>query len=86
MRDWPSGTGQMLKLRTLIVASDTHACDELAARELDPVIVSTPLDMILELDREDCAISTIVLAGVFPELASFLHETYPDLEIVEERP
>lgn len=52
----------------------------------DATVVSTPLDMISQLERAVDPISTVVLAGEFAanrELAAFLVEFYPMIGIVD---
>ncbi|MDQ3368205.1 MAG: hypothetical protein M3680_22505 [Myxococcota bacterium] len=49
-------------------------------------MVSTPLDMILQLDDEEALFTTVVLAGSSSakrDLAAFLLEYYPTVRVID---
>jgi len=67
--------------QSLVVASDAS----LAASGRDDHVVRTMLDMISCLERAGSRLVTVILRGDFArdlELAGFLRETYPTVEIV----
>ncbi len=84
-RRWPSGTGQWSRIRTVIVVTDkqvrTTLEDEIDA---DTALVATPLDVIARLEDAQSLISTVVLTDPVEhrELAEFLVEAYPWLEVI----
>ena len=54
-----------------------------AVTEEDPIVVATPLDAIVRLQRPQ-QIRTVVLAGLYAtnhELAAFLGEFYPSIQV-----
>lgn len=81
------GTGQWRRPRTLIVSDELHR--ELASLrpDDDTTIVSTPLDMIMQLEANRL-FTTVVLAGSTTtkrDLAAFLLEFYPSVRVVDGR-
>jgi hypothetical protein len=51
----------------------------------DTVVVNTPLELIARLERDEFAIHTVVLSGLFASdrvLVHFLGETYPAIKVV----
>lgn len=84
-RRWPSGTGQWSRIRTVIVATDRQYRATLEDEvDADTALVATPLDVIARLEDAQSLISTVVLTdpAVHRELAEFLVETYPWLEVI----
>lgn len=85
---WPRGTRTWRPAQTLIVSQDAHHRALLAAcARPDTVVVGTPLDMIARLEG-DGSVVTVVLAGALAadlELALFLRESYPSLEVRDGR-
>jgi len=76
-------------MRTLIVSADEqHRALLRACARPDTIVVGTPLDVIAQLEHDELHIGTVVLTGRFaasPELATFLREFYPSVEIVDGR-
>jgi hypothetical protein len=72
--------------QTMIVSSSTNQ-ETSTARE-DAIVVATPLDAIVRLERrEHRRIRTVVLAGTYAlngELAAFLGEFYPQVRVERE--
>lgn len=64
--------------RTVVVADSDRQLEDTGA-----IVVTTPLDMIVHLELG--SITTVVLASRASrdELATFLHETYPQVRIEE---
>ena len=85
---WPQGTGQWGSTRIVIVSADERRRIGLMNEwPKDAALVATPLDVILYLQDNQNLITTVVLAGTGgsaadSELAAFLHEAYPWLEII----
>ena len=53
------------------------------------MIVSTPLELIRELEFQGTAIASIVLTGAYardPELAAFIFDHYPLIDVIVEDP
>ncbi len=81
---WPRGTGQWSRLsetRTVVVSSDPH---DQTTDNIETLIVATPLDVIARLEDHNSMVSTVILEDprAHRELASFLHETYPWLQVI----
>jgi hypothetical protein len=75
-----------MELRTLVVSNDLIHRHAICKRE-DRAVVSTPLDMIHQLEDHH-EISTVVLAGGFAknrELATFLLDFYPTVRVIDGR-
>jgi hypothetical protein len=76
-------------MQTLVVSADEqHRSLLRACARPDTIVVATPLDVIAQLERDDPHIGTVVLVGSLaasPELATFLREFYPGVEIVDGR-
>jgi hypothetical protein len=71
----------MQKMIVSARGSERHAMMD--ATEEGAIVVSTPLDAILRLERRN-RIRTVVLTGSYarsPELAAFLWEFYPTIQI-----
>jgi hypothetical protein len=67
--------------QSLVVVNDASQ----AASWRDAQVVRTMLDMIAWLERAGSALVTVVLGGEYAadlEIASFLRETYPSVEVV----
>ncbi len=83
--EWPNGTGRWSRARTLVMSQDDRSRSH--DRD-DVVVVTTPLDLIHELERTDHLTSTVVLTGAFAanrDLATFLVDFYPAIQILEGR-
>jgi len=81
---WPRGTGQWYRLnepRTVVVSTDPY---RQSTEPDETLVVATPLDVISRLEDENSAVSRVVLddPSAMRELATFLSETYPWLEVV----
>jgi len=64
--------------QTLIVSVERESSSNSGTE--DPVVVRTPLDAIMRLERRPQRIRTVVLAGAYAtndELAKFINEAYP---------
>ena len=71
--------------QTLIVSHTNRPTSGLT--DEDPIVVATPLDAIVRLQRAQ-QIRTVVLAGPYAtnhELAAFLGEFYPSIQVECER-
>lgn len=71
----------MVDRQSLVVADDAN----LAASGRDAHVVRTMLDMISCLERVGSRVVTVILRGHFArdlEIAGFLRETYPTVEVV----
>lgn len=77
----PTGTGQWRRIRTVIVDPGRRTLD----LDGDAVVVVTPLDVITHLEALDCSVLKVVLAGAQDELALFLKEQYPTIDVVDGR-
>ena len=67
--------------QSVVVVDDA----ELAASWRDAQVVRTMLDMISCLERAGSRVVTVILRGAFArdvELAGFLRETYPTVDVV----
>jgi len=88
---WPDGSGQFRRIRTLMISADERQRARLKKLRAYAVVVATPLDLIVRLEvdlasKENALSTVVVLAGTFAanrELATFLLEFYPSIEIVE---
>lgn len=88
---WPHGTGQWHRSKVVIVSADVHRRERLVhdwATQHDVVVVSTPLELILQLELEGPNISTVVVSDLVgsaspAQLAQFLDACYPWLSVVE---
>ena len=81
-RTWPDSSGRW-KPRTVVVSGDPRHQEQQGP---DAVVVQTNLDLISQLEDPHSFVVTVVLAGAFAkdrELASFLIECYPGLEVVD---
>lgn len=82
---WPEGTGQFRRMHTVVVSNDAeHRVLLAACAHPDTTVVATPLDVISRLEA-DAPIGRVVLVGsaAESELALFLREFYPALDIVD---
>ena len=83
---WPEASAVFDVPKTLVMARDAATRPRESANAL---VVSTPLDLIRELEFRGTAISSIVLTGHYardPELASFLYDHYPMIQVTVEDP
>jgi hypothetical protein len=83
---WPEASAVFDVPKTLVMARDTEARKRIGANAL---VVSTPLDLIRELEFQGTAVSSIVLTGPFardPELSAFLYDHYPAIDVTVEDP
>ena len=78
------GTGQFERMKTVVIAANARYRMMLeACAQPDTLVVATPLDLIMRLEADE-AIATVVVAPDHPgkvELARFLRESYPMLEV-----
>lgn len=71
--------------QSLVVVSDPGA----AAPWRGAHVVRTMLDMIARIEHAGSALVTVILGGEFArdsEIASFLRETYPSIQVVAASP
>jgi hypothetical protein len=83
---WPEASAVFDIPKTLVMATDADTRSRVNARAL---VVSTPLELIRELEFQGTAIASIVLTGKFArdvELAAFICDHYPLIEVVVEDP
>jgi len=62
----------------MIVSSERESTTTNATE--DPIVVRTPLDAIMRLEKRPQRIRTVVLSGSYAtndELVKFIHEVYP---------
>ena len=81
-RRWPDSSGGW-RPRTVILSGDPRHDTSQAP---DSVVVKTNLDLISQLEDPRSFVAAVVLAGAFAkdrELASFLIESYPGLEVID---
>ena len=77
-----AGPGSMGKRHSLVVVKDAI---EATPWPDAPLVVRTMLDMIDCLERAGSALMTVVLGGEYArdlEIAAFLRETYPTVNVV----
>src|SRR5438477_12689776 len=83
---WPESSGVFNAPKTFVM---TTAPESVPRRTADTVLVMTPLDLISHLEDPGAGVVTVVLTGRFasdPDLATFLRDNYPRIEIVVEQP
>lgn len=83
---WPEASAVFDVPKTLVMARDGETRRRISANAL---VVSTPLELIRELEFLGTAVSSIVLTGAYardPELAAFLYDHYPAIDITVEDP
>jgi hypothetical protein len=83
---WPEASAVFDVPKTLVMARDAETRSRVSANAL---VVSTPLDLIRELEFRGTAVSSIVLTGNYardPELAAFLYDHYPMIQVSVEDP
>jgi len=81
-RWWPDSSGRW-RPRTVIVSGDPRHQEQ---QHPDSVVVQTNLDLISQLEDPRNFVTAVVLAGSFAadrELASFLVESYPGLQVID---
>lgn len=79
---WPDCSGRWTP-RTVVVSGDPRHQEQ----RPDAVVVRTNLDLISHLEDPRNFVAAVVLAGHFAgdrELASFLVESYPGLQVIDE--
>lgn len=77
---WPYGSGTWSRRETLVIS------DEQSIGDSHETVVSTPLNLIMHLERTQRPVDTIVLEGRFSAdaaLVMFLREFYPTLQLVQ---
>ena len=83
---WPEASAVFDVPKTLVMAREADARTRHGASTL---VVSTPLELIRELEFRGTAVSSIVLTGTFardPELSAFLYDHYPAIDVTVEDP
>lgn len=86
--EWPGGSGAWRQPRLVIISNDKRALGDHRSRP-GASVVATPLDLIVELDRDLDANTVVVLDGSFAgcrELALVLLDLYPNVRVVEGDP
>lgn len=86
--EWPGGSGSWHQPRLVIISDDKRA---LGGRHSRPgtAVVATPLDLIVELDRDLDADSVVVLDGSYAgcrELALVLRDLFPQVRVFDGDP
>lgn len=83
---WPEASAVFDIPKTLVMTRDADARKNLGA---NAVVVTTPLELIRELEFLGTAVSSVVLTGVFardPELSAFLYDHYPGIDVTVQDP